>query len=228
MTAYGFQKKTITAGPSLGQRFRDARKAKKISLSDAELETRIRQPYLEAIEKDELEKLPPAYSKGFIRRYADFLGIEGTSLHADLEHLQPKGAKKQSFRVESLERESRWSLTPKVVITSLVIFLLLGFAAYVTYQVKQFASPPMLEITQPGYESVTKTEQVVIEGKTDPGSLLFIDNLQANVNTDGGFTYNLTVRPGLNKIAVRSQNRLNKESSKTLSVLYEAQTAKAL
>lgn len=227
MTSYGFQKKTIQTGPSLGERFRDARKAKKASLADAETETRIRQTYLEAIEKNELEKLPAVYSKGYIRRYADFLGLDRDTLKSELEQLYAKGVKKQSFRVESLERESRWSLTPKVVLTTLVILLLLGFGGYVTYQVKQFASPPLLEITQPGYESVTKTEQIVIEGKTDPGSLLFIDSLQANVGTDGGFRYDLTVRPGLNKIAVRSENRLKKESSKTLSVLYEVETARA-
>lgn len=47
-----------------------------VSLADAERETRIRRLYLEALEAEDSAKLPPpVYTRGFVRTYAEFLGL---------------------------------------------------------------------------------------------------------------------------------------------------------
>jgi hypothetical protein len=47
-------------------------------LGDVERDTHIRSRYLTALEEDRFDDLPgPAYAKGFLRTYAEFLGLEG-------------------------------------------------------------------------------------------------------------------------------------------------------
>jgi cytoskeletal protein RodZ len=66
---------------SLGETLRQARLDRGASLADAEAETHIRRKYLEALEAEDYAALPPmVYTRGFIRTYARYLGLdpEGT------------------------------------------------------------------------------------------------------------------------------------------------------
>lgn len=60
----------------LGERLREARESQGISLSQAAIETRILQRYLVALEENDYQNLPgDVYARGFIRNYANFLGL---------------------------------------------------------------------------------------------------------------------------------------------------------
>jgi cytoskeleton protein RodZ len=70
-------------GP-IGSVFREARNRRKVDLSEVEAATRIRIRYLRAIENEEWEALPGGvYTRGFIRTYASFLGLDGERLADD-------------------------------------------------------------------------------------------------------------------------------------------------
>ena len=61
----------------LGERLRAAREAKGLTLAQAEQATRIRRTFLEALEEEHFDALPGVvYAKGFIRNYAQFLGLD--------------------------------------------------------------------------------------------------------------------------------------------------------
>ncbi len=63
--------------PLPGQLLRAARQERGLSLEDAERETRIRREFLEALEADDYQRLPPpVYVRGFIRTYARWLGLD--------------------------------------------------------------------------------------------------------------------------------------------------------
>jgi cytoskeleton protein RodZ len=60
-----------------GAAMRDMRKAHNRELSDVANALRIRQVYLQAIEDGRFDDLPgPTYAAGFVRAYADYLGLE--------------------------------------------------------------------------------------------------------------------------------------------------------
>lgn len=60
----------------LGARFREAREAHGMSLSEAAASTRILPRYLQALEDGNFEQLPgDVYARGFIRNYAQFLDV---------------------------------------------------------------------------------------------------------------------------------------------------------
>lgn len=65
----------------IGQSLRLAREKKGIDLSRAAAQTHILLKHLEMMERDDFSRMPaPMYAKGFIRIYAEFLGIDPAPL----------------------------------------------------------------------------------------------------------------------------------------------------
>jgi cytoskeleton protein RodZ len=62
----------------IGSSLRAAREQRQLQLPQIEHATRIRAKYLIALEEERFDVLPgTAYAKGFLRTYADFLGLDG-------------------------------------------------------------------------------------------------------------------------------------------------------
>ncbi|HEY2326176.1 MAG TPA: helix-turn-helix domain-containing protein [Gaiellaceae bacterium] len=62
----------------IGNSLREARQRRGIEFAQAELATKIRGKYLRALEDEQFEVLPSeTYVKGFLRTYADYLGLDG-------------------------------------------------------------------------------------------------------------------------------------------------------
>lgn len=71
----------------IGRRLRAAREARGITLEVAEDETKIRRKYIEALEAGQEAVLPgDAYTKGFLRTYGNYLGLDGTALVDEYKH----------------------------------------------------------------------------------------------------------------------------------------------
>lgn len=72
---------SATPRPATGGLLVDARKRKGLSVADVAGALRIRQVYLEAIEQGRLSDLPgAAYALGFVRTYAEYLGLDGNEI----------------------------------------------------------------------------------------------------------------------------------------------------
>ena len=73
----------VVSAPTLGQMLRQERELRDIPLDRIEEATRIRAAQLRAIEDDRLEALPAeAYARGFVRTYAEYLGLNGDDVVA--------------------------------------------------------------------------------------------------------------------------------------------------
>jgi cytoskeleton protein RodZ len=67
----------------IGASLREARTRRGLSLDDVTTGLRIRERYVTALEEERWELMPgEAYAKGFLRMYAEFLGLDG-SLYVD-------------------------------------------------------------------------------------------------------------------------------------------------
>ena len=70
----------------LGSQLRAAREAKGLSLEQVFKATRIKISYLEALESNRSGALPGlAQARGFVRTYANYLGLEGETLASALD-----------------------------------------------------------------------------------------------------------------------------------------------
>jgi cytoskeleton protein RodZ len=67
--------------PTIGEQLKQARSARKLTHKQVMQATRIRDYYLAAMEADDFSSLPsPAQARGFLRSYAEYLGLEADEL----------------------------------------------------------------------------------------------------------------------------------------------------
>jgi cytoskeleton protein RodZ len=70
----------------IGRVLEQARRDRGLSLEEVERATKIRKRYLAGLEKDDYTVLPDAvYAQGFLKTYANFLGLDGAELSEELK-----------------------------------------------------------------------------------------------------------------------------------------------
>lgn len=123
---------------SVGNKLRDARTRRRLSLAEVETATKIRSRYLLAIENEEWDQLPgDTYARAFIRTYGRFLGLDGDSLAE--EQRRSRGAARPGERLPRVDPRPRpvvrggrrrgFSVSPRIVagaVTVLVVAALLA------------------------------------------------------------------------------------------------------
>jgi len=86
---------------SIGETLREARHQRHASLEDASRATRIKMDILEQLEADEFDRLAaPTYTKGFLRLYAEYLGLDSQSL-VDAYLRSQGGLRRQGLHMET-------------------------------------------------------------------------------------------------------------------------------
>lgn len=91
---------------SVGNKLREARTRRKLSLADVEEATKIRGRYLKAIENDEWDQLPgDTYARAFIRTYGRFLGLDGERLAE--EQRRARGSARPGERLPRVDPRPR-------------------------------------------------------------------------------------------------------------------------
>ncbi len=75
---------------TIGQRLKNAREERYITIEKAAQETRIRSVFLQALENDDFSVMPSAaQGRGFLRNYADYLGINIDEVIAEMQRATP-------------------------------------------------------------------------------------------------------------------------------------------
>lgn len=120
----------------VGTVLRKARNRRKVELSEVEAATRIRLRYLRAIEDEEWDVLPGGvYTRGFIRTYASYLGLDGERLVEDYRggverwHRAPVGS--GSSGSESVVATNPQRRLASGALSALVVLAVLAVAALV-------------------------------------------------------------------------------------------------
>ena len=115
---------------SLGERLKSAREAKRISLEDACRITKIQRRVLQAIEAGRVEEiLDPTYAKIFVKKYASFLGIDGSALLEEYHEASVRAAPTQMTGQRGQPSFVRFLVPTGVVLAALMG---VGFLGYVT------------------------------------------------------------------------------------------------
>lgn len=91
---------------NIGDKLKEAREVKGLSIEDVERITKIQSRYLIAIEKNEFDKLPgDFYVRAFIRQYAQVVGLDGKELLSDYHEDVPE-AKPDEYVENSIDNKS--------------------------------------------------------------------------------------------------------------------------
>lgn len=233
MAAAGFVTKKIGKRKRmLGSILKAARSKAGLTLEEAEKQTKVAQKYLLALESGQYDKMPAeAYNIGYVRCYAEFLKLKPEKIIQlyKLERTNQRLAPTTSLAQLRPRRLGDWKflVTPKLlgVVGMLAIFGVIS--GYIVFQIRKFAEPPMLEITNVPAEFTSNKDTVLLEGKTTEGAILLMNSEPIFVSSTGGFSQDVQLSLGLNQILIQSKNRADKESRITIKVLYQQDLAKA-
>jgi cytoskeletal protein RodZ len=200
--------------PSLPERLYAARERKGVDLYRAERDTKIRARYLGALERGDYKELPGAvYTKGFLRNYALYLGLDPDEV---LDHWRrERGDSRDVAPVIAVPRPiaaPRQGLTfsPSIIVIALLTVFVLAFGAYLALQVMRFAKPPTIAVTTPASAVIDVDETALtytLRGSTLPGATVSIstpgrDPYQVSADPDGDWTADVDLRRGRNQFDV--------------------------
>jgi cytoskeletal protein RodZ len=205
---------------TIGQLLKQARIAKKKSLDQVSLETKIPQATLTLLEADDFGRLPAApHVKGFIRNYAQAIGLDPDKALAifrrDLVAIQsgaivPKGLSRPLDNQDDLPKR-----LAVMVVVGAVLVLFLG---YLGWQLKGYLAPPELTVTQPQPAAILKGPTVEVKGWVSADSSVWVNETLAEVLPNGQFKASISLLPGENTLQVRAENRRGKETIEDLTV----------
>jgi cytoskeleton protein RodZ len=114
---------------AIGATLREARQRRRLSLDDVQQSLHFRVRYLTALEEEHWDVLPgEAYTKGFLRTYAEFLGLDGT-LYIDEFNERIAVDEEQAIVPESLAPRRRRSRVLARTIVGVFALAFIVFAA---------------------------------------------------------------------------------------------------
>ena len=223
-------------GRTLGQTLRAAREAKGWDLARAERDTRIRTRYLVALEQGDYRDLPsPVYTRGFVRNYAQFLGLDPERC-LDLYRTEatPDEAPRPAVAPpRPMEVRRRGALiTPGRLGIAVLVLLVTAFIGYLAYQFVTFAGTPQLTLTDPATDLAAYAgTSYVLRGETEPDATITVDGLRENptatASSSGLFTIRVELVPGSNVITLVATDPLTGRSSgplrRTITVTLDTQ-----
>ncbi len=123
----------------LGEMLKQAREERGLSLDEVEKATHIRRQFLEALEENNLKAMPsPVAARGFIRNYADYLGldpIEALTLFDGKGRVPVKGQRLTPDGIEfmNLSMSSRSAFSWELLIGVALLLVVLGGVGYMAY-----------------------------------------------------------------------------------------------
>ncbi len=150
---------------TIGDKLREARQKKGLTLKEVEYELRIRSVYLEAMEKNDFDAIPgQAYVKGFLRSYAAFLGLDPDEIIREYNTLH-------GYAEESGEMQRIQTLPVFLQRILFAIFALATIALAVYLALPERKSEPLLP-PAPVNETTSlpsKNQEVTSQPAIEPG-----------------------------------------------------------
>ncbi|MDP1722829.1 MAG: helix-turn-helix domain-containing protein [Candidatus Gottesmanbacteria bacterium] len=200
---------------TVGSILKEAREAKRLTFEQVEIATKIRAKFLTGIEADDYSILPSvSYAKGFVKNYAEYLGVSTSMILAFFRRqtleitksaILPKGV------AQSLNR-AWFQLTPGKFLIFLFVGFVVLFLIYLGIQYGQLRNPPILAIDVPLENTIVVTKKVELLGSTDPDATVTVNGISVLVRGDGKFFDQITLEPGTNTITVIATSRYGKTS----------------
>jgi cytoskeleton protein RodZ len=120
----------VVGAGEIGRALREARERLGLRLDDAEEATHIRVTYLAALEREQFERLPgSAYTRSFLREYAQFLGLDPQPLLSAFAELVPE---EEAPALRPVGLEHHRSLPRRSLLLALggLVILLIGLGVW--------------------------------------------------------------------------------------------------
>lgn len=207
---------------TVGEILREKRRKRSLTLTQVEQAIKIKQRFLKFLEGDSFEKLPSeTYARGFIKNYAEFLGLPSEKILAIFRRQFRRREKKPSPFEKLTRRESFLRITPEKIKVGLVLILFLLFFGYLFGQYRLLTHEPSLILFEPPQNFVAHKEGIIVRGKTEPDARVFINNEEIYPNERGEFSQEILLSEGTNQIIIFAENKVGKKKIIKREVVFE-------
>jgi hypothetical protein len=219
--------------PMLPERLLSARERKGVDLYRAERDTKIRVRYLAALERGDYKDLPGVvYTKGFLRNYALYLGLDPDDVIRQWHDERGDAAlAPPRITVPRPLTTPRQGLTfsPGIVVAALLTVAVVAFGAYLAVQLLRFARPPTIAVSDPPravFDLPESETQYILRGTTTPGATVEIkaagrdEPYRATADSSGAWSYSVDVRRGRNTFEIQAKDPDTlKTSERSISIV---------
>lgn len=199
---------------SVGEILSSARRAKRWSIAELSRRTKIQERFLVALEACDVGRLPEApFVKGFIRTVASELDLSPEAMIATFRRDFDVGTRGLIIsRMVDTGLRRRFSWSPNITIVSAVVLVVAAFSIYLAFQLKSLIGSPILKIVYPKDNDVV-TQEVVVEGATEPTATVSINGQQIRKNKDGSFSQIIPLSDGVHTITVSATGANRKQTT---------------
>lgn len=205
---------------TVGNLLKQARTKKKLTFTEISSITKIPKSTLIAIEKNQLDKLPPqTYLTGFIKNYAQVVGLNPAKTIAIFRRDNHQ-TKKKKIIPKGLTQplNSPWQLNPTFRTLATLSLIVLVFFAYLGFSIFKLLKPPKLILNQPE-NAITTTSPVLIKGQTNRDATLTLNGKTINLEPDGHFTTVFNGSAGTHQLKLISTSRRHKSTQKSIYII---------
>ena len=226
-----------TPAPRVGEMLQNARERKGVDLFRAERDTKIRLKYLAALEDSDYGALPPlVYTKGFLRNYAIYLGLDPEDVLIKWRDETQVGRKVERPAVapppQPLTAPRRTiAITPSLFVAGLFSLVVIGVFVWIGWQLVRFADVPTISISSPA-ALVTNvpagTETYLLAGVSGPHAEITIttpDSQRMTVVADenGSWSREVNLAAGRNDFTVYAIDAVTHRQSTPTNLIINVQ-----
>ncbi len=203
----------------IGDLLKESRLIRRLTLKEAEESTKIKGFFLHAIEKEEWGKLPdfPVVT-GFVKNYADLLGVDHNKAVALLRRDYPPERKKI---VKTVKPRYSFRIGPRSTFAAGVTGVVALIAGYLLFQYIDFTRPPELNIRTPIDSAVVFEPSITVSGKTSADAVVKVNNQGALVDDDGNFEATIELKEGPQEVFFEAKSRSDKITKEIRRVIYD-------
>ena len=208
---------------TIGEILKSVREKKSIPLEDAAKATKIRIKFLCDIEENRFAQISEAtVVKGFIKNYAEYLGLSSSEALAILRRDFIENAKGQILPRGAYEplNSKGFSWTPKMTIMTVALVVFSIVSGYFVINLISLNGAPTLKISSPKENEIFQISNIQVEGETDTDAVILVNGQLVELDTNGSFKYAFTLSPGENLIKIEATSRRNNKSTKEFIVKY--------
>ena len=213
----GLSEEVAPQAPSIGDRLRQARERRGVSIAEASATLKIRAPILEAFEREDHSQLPPrVYALGQLRTYAAYLGLDPATVAAGWQGSPaPVGPAPTSSQRPTSTAERLAALRPGLIRSTRGVLAfgglglaVLAISGFMVLQLLRFILPPSIAITYP-IEAISNLEpgtlSYEIKGTADARASIVINTsagAQLTTEADESGLWSLIVPLGTGRTEV--------------------------
>lgn len=221
---------------TVGDILKVRRLQKNLQVKDVAAAIKAKEPYLVAIENNDFSPfMDEVFALGFVRDYAEFLGINPdeitpffrrtweTNNNKIKNPASPAGGHNSKLKIKMDEQINENIFIKKVekagrnisnIIIGLgTIIILIVFIGFLVSEYRKNILQPQAAIVSPNTDTTVAAREIEVKGKTDVENKVYVNSEEASVNPRGEFSQKIELKQGLNKIKIKVVNPRGKETT---------------